>query len=230
MQEKNGESRAVCYASRSLSQVERRYSQTEKEALALVWACERFNLYLYGLQTFDLVTDHEALKVIVSKKRYNNVNKRITIFIFADYLSSYYESQARPSLCNNAFKISSYYLIKVCVFCFVLFLCFFFFLKKGFFCLYEKYVFSPVPFLCMIFAEMTFCSSINLEQPVMVLVLFFLTYQLSCGMRYLILSVPTNLLVLKENPGMHFVQRLFFLMNISLNIMYLVGICICYVF
>ena len=35
---------------------------------------------------------------------------------------------------------------------------------------------------------------------------------------------------LKENPGPHFVQRLFFLMNISLNIMYLVGICICYVF
>ena len=64
VQEKNGVGRAVCYASRSLSSVERRYSQTEKEALALVWACERFNLYLYGLQTFDLVTDHEALKVI----------------------------------------------------------------------------------------------------------------------------------------------------------------------
>ena len=51
-----------------------------------------------------------------------------------------------------------------------------------------------------------------------------------CGMRYLILSVPISLLVLKENLGPHFVQRLFFLMNISLNIMYLVGICICYVF
>ena len=45
-----------------ISSVEKRYSQTEKEALALVWACKRFNLYLYGLQT-----DHEALKVIYSR-------------------------------------------------------------------------------------------------------------------------------------------------------------------
>ena len=46
--------------------------------------------------------------------------------------------------------------------------------KKGSFSLYEKHVFSPVLFLYMIFAEITFCPSINLEQPVMVLVLFFL--------------------------------------------------------
>ena len=78
--------------------------------------------------------------------------------------------------------------------------------------------------------EIAFCLSINLEQLFMVLVLFFLTYQLSCGMRYLILSVNMSLLVLKENPGPHFVQRLSFLMNISLKIMYLVVICICYVF
>ena len=38
----------ISYASRSLSHTERRYSQTEKEALALVWACERFHVYIYG--------------------------------------------------------------------------------------------------------------------------------------------------------------------------------------
>ena len=68
----------------------------------------------------------------------------------------------------------------------------------------------------MIFAEIPFCPSINLEQPVMVQVLL-LTYQLSCGMRYLILSVPLSLLVLKKNPGPHFVQRLFFLIKIILQ-------------
>ena len=36
VQEVNGQSRAVCYASRSLSDVEGKYSQTEKEALDLV--------------------------------------------------------------------------------------------------------------------------------------------------------------------------------------------------
>ena len=92
----------------------------------------------------------------MSKKRYNNVNKRITIFIFADYLFSYYESQARHLYAISAFKISSYDLIKVCVF-----FSFLFFEKRAVFCLYEKYVFSTVPFLCMIFAEITFCSSVR---------------------------------------------------------------------
>ena len=40
--------RAVSYASRNLTEVERRYAQTEKEALVLVWSYERFNLYAYG--------------------------------------------------------------------------------------------------------------------------------------------------------------------------------------
>ena len=38
----------IAYASRSLTDVERRYSQTEREALAIVWGCEHHHLYLYG--------------------------------------------------------------------------------------------------------------------------------------------------------------------------------------
>ena len=38
----------VAYVSRSLSDVETRYSQIEKEALAIVWAVERLHLYFYG--------------------------------------------------------------------------------------------------------------------------------------------------------------------------------------
>ena len=46
-----------------LHEVERRYAQTEKEALALVWACERFNLYVYE-RDFELEMDHKPLECI----------------------------------------------------------------------------------------------------------------------------------------------------------------------
>ena len=57
----------VSYASRSLSDVERRYSQTEKEALGLVWACEKFHPYIYG-KCFELLTDHKPLEAIYAPK------------------------------------------------------------------------------------------------------------------------------------------------------------------
>ena len=59
------ETRPVAYASRTLTPVERHYSQTEHEALAVVWGCERFHLYLYGT-TFDIYTDHKPLEIIYS--------------------------------------------------------------------------------------------------------------------------------------------------------------------
>jgi len=60
-QEQGGTWRAVLYASRSLTDVERHYSQMEKEVLALVWACEQFNMYLSG-RSFELETDHKPLE------------------------------------------------------------------------------------------------------------------------------------------------------------------------
>ena len=61
----DGEFRPIAYASRSLSDVERRYSQTEKEGLGIVWGCEKFELYLLGTK-FDLFTDHKPLERIFS--------------------------------------------------------------------------------------------------------------------------------------------------------------------
>ena len=42
---------------------EQRYSQTEKEVLGVVWACERFHVCVYGMK-FVVETDHKPLEVI----------------------------------------------------------------------------------------------------------------------------------------------------------------------
>ena len=39
--------RIISYASRALTPVEHRYSQVEREALGVVFGCEKYNLYLY---------------------------------------------------------------------------------------------------------------------------------------------------------------------------------------
>ena len=62
-QEQGGTCRAVSCGSRNLTDLERRYSLTEKEALALIWACERFNMYVSG-RSFELETDHKPLERI----------------------------------------------------------------------------------------------------------------------------------------------------------------------
>ena len=50
----------ISYASRAFSDVESRYSQTEREMLAIMWALEHFLLYLYGSE-FIIMTDHKPL-------------------------------------------------------------------------------------------------------------------------------------------------------------------------
>lgn len=57
----NNVQRVITFVSRSLTDVETRYSQTEREALACVWACERLHRYIYGAE-FDLISDHKALQ------------------------------------------------------------------------------------------------------------------------------------------------------------------------
>lgn len=67
VQLQDGEHRIVEYASRALTEVETRYSQVEREALGLVWACERFSFYVLGTK-FTLVTDCKPLEFIFAKR------------------------------------------------------------------------------------------------------------------------------------------------------------------
>jgi len=49
------------YASRALTAPEKKYTTSEKEYLAVVWATRKFRHYLLGT-TFILETDHKPLK------------------------------------------------------------------------------------------------------------------------------------------------------------------------
>ena len=60
LQEYSGYRFPVYYASKKLLERERRYSVIERECLAIVWAVQKFQNYLYGKE-FVLETDHQPL-------------------------------------------------------------------------------------------------------------------------------------------------------------------------
>ena len=74
--EESGEERVISYASKSFTAAERHYSAIEKEALACVWAVEKWRVYLWG-RRFVLRTDHQALCTIYGPKGSNRVGRRI---------------------------------------------------------------------------------------------------------------------------------------------------------
>ena len=57
----------VAFASQTLSEAEKNYSQIEKEAVALIFGVKKFLKYLFG-RRFTLVTDHKPLLSILSAK------------------------------------------------------------------------------------------------------------------------------------------------------------------
>ena len=75
----SGEWRFVAYQSRAMTLTEQRYSQIEKEGLAVTWTCERFNHYLIG-SPFSIVTDHKPLVPLLCTKNLDKIPPRILRF------------------------------------------------------------------------------------------------------------------------------------------------------
>jgi hypothetical protein len=67
-QDIQGSHHVIAYASKSLNDVQKRYSQVEKEGLGTVWACEKFHLYVYG-RYFRLIVDNKAIEHIFNNPK-----------------------------------------------------------------------------------------------------------------------------------------------------------------
>ena len=64
----NGEERPVAFASRSLGQAEKNYSQIEKEALGVVFGVKKFHKYLFG-RKFTIANDHKPLLTLLNEAK-----------------------------------------------------------------------------------------------------------------------------------------------------------------
>ena len=70
IQKHNGEDQPIAFASKSLTDVETRYANIERELLAIVFACQCFSTYLLR-RSFVAESDHKPLEMIAMKNLSN---------------------------------------------------------------------------------------------------------------------------------------------------------------
>ena len=70
IQKHKGKDQPIAFASKSLTDVETRYANIERELLAIVFACQRFSTYLLG-RSFVAESDHKPLEMIAMKNLAN---------------------------------------------------------------------------------------------------------------------------------------------------------------
>jgi transposase InsO family protein len=81
----DGSDYALAFASRTLTQAERKWPTHKQEALAVLWGCESFRPYLYGIK-FTVETDNTAVSTLRSNTKPGRLTRwglRLSDFDFA---------------------------------------------------------------------------------------------------------------------------------------------------
>lgn len=110
----NGLERPIAYASRTLTKTEQKYPQMDREALAIVWAVQKFFLYLYA-RHWTLITDHKPLSQILHPHKTLPILCISRMANYADFLANFdfdvifkpTKQNANADFCSRAVKLNS---------------------------------------------------------------------------------------------------------------------------
>ena len=70
------EGRPIAYASKTLNETQQIYAAMEKELLAVVFSCNKFDFYIYGKQHVTIHSDHKPLETLY-KRPINEITIRL---------------------------------------------------------------------------------------------------------------------------------------------------------
>ena len=97
---KGKEERPIAFASRTLTEAERNYSQIDREALAIIYGIKKFHYYLYG-RKFTLYSDNQPLCHILGSRKGLPSIAASRVLRWAVELAMYnFEVQHRPGKKN----------------------------------------------------------------------------------------------------------------------------------
>ncbi|XP_042142281.1 uncharacterized protein K02A2.6-like [Ixodes scapularis] len=103
----SGQESPIAYGSRTLSKAERNYSQTDREALAIIYGVKKFHQYIYG-RPVTIITDHKPLLGLLSPHKEIPAMVSPRVLRWSLMLAAYhYDLQYRPgSKIGNADALS----------------------------------------------------------------------------------------------------------------------------
>ncbi|XP_070019763.1 uncharacterized protein [Nicotiana sylvestris] len=102
----------VYYASKTMNDTQVNYTMTKKELLAIVFAMEKFRLYLMGAKVI-VHTDHATLRYLITKKRAGEISKKdempLTTILEVDIFDMWGIDFMVPfvSLCGNTYILGA---------------------------------------------------------------------------------------------------------------------------